>query len=99
MAHLDLYANPDGPGWLLDLQSDLLDGMATRVVAPVMPADAAPRPAARLNPVVQVEGVDAVLVAQFLAAVPASILGAPVGSLAAERDAVTASLDMLFHGF
>jgi len=39
MARYDLYPNPFGRGYLLDVQSDLLDELATRVVIPVMPLD------------------------------------------------------------
>ena len=99
MAQYDLYPHPDGHGLLLDLQSDLLDGMATRVVAPLLPYDVAPPPAHRLNPVFEVGDVSHVLMIQLLAAVPAAILGTPAGRLAEEADAVTAALDMVFHGF
>lgn len=99
MAQYDVYPNPGGAGLLLDLQTDLLDGMETRVVAPLMPRDAAPTPAKRLNPVFVVDGVEHVLLVQSLAAVPASILTPPVANLTAQADAVTAAIDMVFHGF
>lgn len=44
MARYDLHANPDGPGYLLDVQADLLAGLNTRIVVPLMPQDAAPEP-------------------------------------------------------
>lgn len=99
MARFDLYANPEGPGWLLDLQSDLLDGLNTRVVAPLLARADAPAPARRLNPVFLVAGVEAVMLTQFLAAVPVAILGPRIASLAGEQDAITAAVDMVFQGF
>jgi toxin CcdB len=99
MARYDLYAAPDGTGWRLDVQADLLDHLNTRVVVPVLPVTAAPRPAARLNPIVTVDGVDCVLVTQFIAAIPLDALGGRVGSLADQSEAIMAALDMLFVGF
>ena len=99
MAHYDVYPNPGGAGLLLDLQTDLLDGMETRVVAPLVPRDTAPTPAKRLNPVFAVDGVEHVLLVQSLAAVPASLLATPVANLTGQADAVTHALDMVFHGF
>ena len=50
MARFDVHANPSGPGYLLDCQADLLSHLTTRFVVPLLPLDAAPKPAARLNP-------------------------------------------------
>jgi toxin CcdB len=44
-------------------------------------------------------GAGHVMMTQFVAAVPVLELGAAAGSLAAERDRVTAALDMLTQGF
>jgi hypothetical protein len=35
----------------------------------------------------------------LIAAVPVEVLARPRGDLAAQRDAITAALDMLFYGF
>lgn len=45
MARFDIYENPACPGYLLDVQADLLDGLNTRMVVPLLPMEAAPRPA------------------------------------------------------
>lgn len=99
MARYDVHANPGGPGYLLDVQADLLDGLNTRVVVPLMPRDTAPAPARRLNPVFPVAGQPHVMVTQFLAAVPRSVLAAPVTSLAAHDTEIGNALDMVFVGF
>lgn len=49
MAQYDVFLNSDGSGYLLDVQSDLLDGLATRLVIPLLPASQAPKPATGLN--------------------------------------------------
>jgi toxin CcdB len=98
MARFDVYANPGG-GFVLDVQADLLDELKTRVVVPLLPLDAAPQPARRLNPVFELEGTRCVMVTQFLAAVPVSVLASPIANLSAHRDEIVAALDMVFHGF
>ncbi|TPE51075.1 plasmid maintenance protein CcdB [Amaricoccus solimangrovi] len=98
-ARYDACPAPDGAGFLLDLQSDLLDGFGTRVVAPLLPAACAQAPAKVLNPVFEIEGVPHVLVTQFLAAVPASLPRGPILSLADRADEITRAADMVFHGF
>ncbi|MCG8512081.1 MAG: CcdB family protein [Rhodospirillales bacterium] len=99
MARHDVYPNPDGPGYLLDVQADLLDGLNTRIVVPLFPETNAPQPAARLNPVFQIEGRRVVMTTQFLAAVPAAILKTPVTNLSNHFAQITDALDMAFHGF
>lgn len=50
MARFEVFANPAGPGYLLDVQADVLDGLTTCVVVPLLPLAQAPRPAGHLNP-------------------------------------------------
>jgi toxin CcdB len=99
MARFDLYPEPGGTGFLLDVQTGLLHGFTTRVVVPVLPAEAVPAPAGALTPAVEIEGRRHLLATQLLSAVPATMLKLPVGNLSAEADAVTRALDMLFQGF
>ena len=99
MAKYDVFLNPAGPGYLLDVQADLLEMLNTRVVVPLMPRVDAPKPATRLNPVFEIEGSEVVMVTQFLASVPRSILNGRVGRLHEEADQITAALDMLTLGF
>ncbi|MBS1183360.1 MAG: plasmid maintenance protein CcdB, partial [Proteobacteria bacterium] len=37
MARFDVFPNPGGSGYLLDVQADLLDGLNTRIVVPLLP--------------------------------------------------------------
>ena len=99
MARFDVYANPAGSGYLLDVQADLLDGLNTRVVVPLLPAESAPKPARRLNPVFAVKGAPYVMATQFLAAVPVAILKFPIASLVDQETDIGNALDMLFVGF
>lgn len=99
MARFDVYANPEVPGYLLDVQSDLLEALNSCIVVPLLLPEAAPLPARRLNPAFQIEATMHVMVTQFMAAVPRGMLRQPVTSLAAESAAVMAALDMVFLGF
>jgi len=99
MARLDVYPNPDGEGWLTDVQADLLSHLNTRVVVPLLPESIGPAPAQTLNPRFKIRGETVVMATQFMAAVPASILRDPVASLRAHHDEITAALDFLMQGF
>jgi toxin CcdB len=99
MARFDVYRNPDGAGYLLDVQADLLSHLNTRIVVPLLPPDAAPRPAQRLNPSFRAGADDLVMVTQFLAAVPRSMLKAPVGTLSNRHSDIVAAVDFLMQGF
>ncbi len=99
MARYDVFANPAGGGYLLDVQNDLLDDLNVRAVVPLLPRDDAPIAASRLNPVFEIDGAAHVMMTQYIAAVPASILKTPAGDLSTRFDAITSALDMLFHGF
>jgi toxin CcdB len=99
MAQYDLFPDPAGKGYLLDVQSDLLEGLNVRAVVPLLPEGNAPIAASRLNPVFDIDGSAHLMMTQYIAAVPVSILKAPLGNLSDRFDAVTSALDMLFHGF
>lgn len=98
MAYLQVYRSP-GPGWLLDVQSDLIASLNVRIAVPLIPLPQAPLPAKRLNPIFEIEGERWSFVTQYMAAVPETILRNPVADLSHTRDEVTAALDMLLHGF
>jgi len=99
MAKYDVFARRSGPGYLLDCQADLLSQLNTRFVVPLLPAAAAPKPAARLNPVFELEGEAHVMTTQFAAAVPVAALGEKVTSLRDQDTAILNALDMLISGF
>ncbi|CUX80736.1 MAG: toxin-antitoxin system CcdB family toxin component [Roseibaca calidilacus] len=99
MAQYDVFQNPDGSGYLLDVQSDLLGELSTRLVIPLLPASQAPKPATRLNPIMRIGDEPHIMVTQFMAAVPERLLTSHVTRAAAMRDDITAAIDMLTHGF
>lgn len=99
MARFDIFENKGGDGYLLDIQADLLSGLNTRVVVPLLPKSSAPSPAQRLNPVFNIQGQEVVMATQYMAAVPESELCFIASSLAEQQDEISAAMDMLFLGF
>ncbi len=101
MGRYDVYPAPSraGRGYVLAVQTDLLAGLGTRVVVPLLPPDAAPRPARGLNPSFEIGGTPHLMLTQFLAAVPEAELRRPLQSLAAHGDDLTRALDILLTGF
>jgi toxin CcdB len=104
MAQFDVYENPNEDTnqtvpYLLDLQADLLDGLATRVVAPLVAASAMSRAVKHLNPRFKVKDNLLFMSTAELAGVPLSALGERVGSMREKRSEIIAALDFLFTGF
>jgi toxin CcdB len=98
MATFDLYRRDQG--YLLDVQSDLLDGLNTILVVPLMPVEMAPKQIGRLNPIFEIGGHRYSMATQYMAAAPIKHLGRPVGNLKyAHYDEIKAALDMIFLGF
>jgi toxin CcdB len=105
MARFDVYATPgrhaDSTPYLLDVQSDLLDGLDSRVVIPLRRRERFPAVplADRLTPTLSIAGAEFILETPKMGAVPRRALGAPLLSLAAEQERVTAAMDFVFRGF
>jgi toxin CcdB len=101
MPQFDLFKNPRGGLFplLLDIQTDLLAALATRVVVPVATVKRyGAKPISRLNPVIPIRGVDHILVFQELAAIPLSALGLSIDSLVSRRAELIAAVDLIFTG-
>ena len=99
MARYDLFSNIEAEGYLLDVQTDLLDHLKTRVVIPLLPAETTPAPIKRLNPIFEIGGRKYVLATQLLSAVPVQELTNRQHNLSKHHDQVVGALDMLFQGF
>lgn len=105
MARFDIYRNPgknrNNIPYLIDLQSNVISGLATRVVAPLraltvfsshtLPAD--------LFPIISVEGRDYLLDMPQLGAIPVSELKVKVGSAQAHLFAIQTALDRVFGAY
>jgi toxin CcdB len=101
MGQFDVHEHARGGRYslLLDVQSELLSSLATRVVVPLAMAKGfGAKPISRLNPTLKHGGVEYLIVVQELAAVPKSALGRRVMSLAERRADIIAALDLLLTG-
>jgi toxin CcdB len=86
--------------FLVDVQSDLLDQLQTRVVIPLTrTAGLAKKPLSHLTPVLTFDGETYVLMTPQLAGLARSDLGAPAGSLAGARQTIVAAMDFLLTGY
>ncbi|UVO55095.1 CcdB family protein [Sphingomonas sp. SUN039] len=99
MARYDVFRDPDGTGFVVDVQSDIFDDYRTRVVIPLLPPEIAPLAVPRLNPRFDIEGQSFTLHPHFVASVPSSALGRPITSLASEDYAIAGALDLMLKGF
>lgn len=104
MAQFDVYHNPNEETnqivpYLLDIQADLLDNLATRVVVPLITASTVGKPIKYLNPKFQIDDITVLMSTAELAGVPVSAIGEKVDSLKEQRDKIIAALDFLFVGF
>jgi toxin CcdB len=85
---------------LVDVQSELLEDLKTRVVIPLTKSGAlARRPLSQLMPVIRFEEDTYVLLTPQLAGIARSDLGTAVGTLVGQRDTIVAAMDFLIVGF
>jgi toxin CcdB len=102
MAQFDVYRNLDPANnaafpYVLDIQSDLLSALATRVVAP-LEAVAHDPPMKRLNPIFSIEGRSMMMATADIASVHRDVLRERVASLADHRYDVINAIDVLLTG-
>ena len=105
MARFDVYANPgrhaNTTPYLLDVQSDLLDGLDSRMVIPLRSVKHFPKVTVpnRLTPVLRINDDDFLLETPKMGAVPQRVLKSPVVSLAEAQSQIIDAVDFLFQGF
>ena len=99
MARYDVHPVSPRGTLALTVQADLLDGLGTCVVVPLLSVSEAPTPLKDLNPIFDIAGTRYVMVTQAIAAVPVKSLGTVIVSLGDHQDMITKALDMLFSGY
>jgi toxin CcdB len=104
MAQFDVYENTNPETkqtipYLLDVQTELLDNLTTRVVVPLITASAMGKAAKHLNPQFKINKTAVVMSTAELAGVTVHILGEKVCSLKEKHNEIIAALDFLFTGF
>jgi len=103
MAQFDVYINPDPDTkrtipYLLDVQTDLLDNLATRVVAPLISLASMGKAAEHLNPQFSIQRTDVIMSSAELVGVMADRLGEKVCSLSEHQNEIVAALIFLIAG-
>jgi toxin CcdB len=104
MARFDVHENPNpatatAAPFLLDVQSDLLEDLATRVVVPLFHSETMGKAASFLNPAFIINSIPVVMSTAEQAAIPVSALGAKVDTLSAHREEIIGALNFLLTGF
>jgi toxin CcdB len=99
MARFDVYPMPNNrPGYVVDVQADLIDQLATRAVVPLLPLADFKSPIRDLNPIFEINGESYVFAPQAIATVPVKVLGSPKSSLDRDYHTLTRALDILLTG-
>jgi toxin CcdB len=104
MAQFDVFENPNEETnqvvpYVLDVQTDLLDTLATRVVVPLIAASVMGKAVKHLNPEFTIRQTTVFMSTAELAGIPIASMGEKVGSLKDQRHVIIAALDFLYTGF
>ncbi len=103
MAQYDVFTNPsssaaDGIPYVVVIQSDLLDALATRLTLPLAVLGGANKVPTALCPVIVVKGQRLHALAHYAAPLPARLLRRPVDNVAAQGSALVSALDAVLSG-
>ena len=104
MSQFTLYQNSDkytaeAYPYLVDVQSDLLDSLSSRLVIPLTPVELLDQKApSHLCPVIHIDEGDFVILTHQMASVSTKLLREPVNELSTFRDEIIASIDFLITG-
>ena len=103
MAQYDVFANPSRSGatgipYVVVIQSDLLEALATRMTMPLALLDFAGKVPTSLCPVITVKGQRLHALAHYAAPLPAKALRRPVDNVASQASALVAAIDAVLSG-
>ncbi|MDM9626805.1 CcdB family protein [Rhizobium sp. S152] len=99
MSRFRVYRLKGDDALAVDLQSDFLEDLPSRVMAPLHSIESMSWAISRLNPRVTINGGTYVMVTQRMASIPLPEIGAEIADLSSRSDDITAALDFLFQGF
>ena len=103
MSQFVVYANADAVSrrripCFLDVQSDLIETVGSRVVVPLVAVERVGGVIERLMPRLQVDDGHLVMDTAQVMGVPLRMIGKQVADLSHERHVILAAIDMLTHG-
>lgn len=104
MAQFDAYENKNGETceifpFLLDVQSEVLSDLPTRVVVPLVLSTVLSKSIPVLTPLLKIMDVEVRMATPQLVGVHTNVLGSRICSLKDQRSEIIAALDLLFTGF
>lgn len=100
MARFDLHRNRlDEASLLLDVQSDFLSHLDTRLVIPALTLTRIGKRIPQLHVTMEHKGKTLYLATNVMAAVPAHQLGPVVGNISNRSHEITSAIDFLLQGF
>ena len=98
-----IYRNTSGHSaypYLIDVQSDIIDALSTRLVIPLFPINQfKSSQVKRLNPVIEIKGENYLAMTHEMASVPLSLLGQQVMDARPHRQCIKDAIDFIFDGF
>jgi toxin CcdB len=103
MSQFDAHRNPVQPDsdrmpFVLDVQSESLDALPTRVVVPLLRAELLRDRIRRLHPEFLIGDMRVVMVTTEIGTLPRGTLGVSIVSLHNRRDDIIGAIDMLITG-
>ena len=105
MNQFDIFKNKNPQSsrdvpYLINLQSDPMAPLATRIVAPLRrEIDYSRQKLSRIHLSIDIENTGYIIFISEMAAIPSDLLGEKVGSASSMRDMFTSAIDLLFTGF
>lgn len=99
MARFDVYVNSVEDGWLLDIQSDIIPDIGSRIVVPLSTMPHGLTPVRFLNPTFVVNGLELVMLTHLVFAAPSNILARPIFNLIERQDQINRAIDVALYGF
>ncbi|MCS2148812.1 CcdB family protein [Scandinavium manionii] len=86
--------------FLLDVQSDIIEELTTRVVIPLYPLSRlTTKPVRRLTPILNIEGNDYLVMTHEMASIRLTQIGDEVMNARPYRQTIKNALDFIFDGF
>ncbi|MBN9372486.1 MULTISPECIES: CcdB family protein [Hydrogenophaga] len=103
MAQYDVFTNPshsaaEGIPYVVVIQSELLDALATRLTMPLAVLDSVNKVPAALCPVIVVKGQRLHALAHYAAPLPAKLLRRPVDNVSMQASALVSAMDAVLSG-
>lgn len=104
MSRFDVYRNQDKQEsklipFYLDVQSDHINGLESRVVVPLIKAELFKQKTEDIHPEFEVDGQHVIMITPGLGSVPQGLLRRPICNLSSKQIYIQNALDALFGSY